>query len=69
VSGKQQACINWLHLEENYYNTTHHMSIGMIPFKALYGYDAPSFVSHTHYGIIKFSLFRKGQNPRSPTGA
>lgn len=26
------------------YNTTHHMSISMTPFRALYGYDALSFV-------------------------
>ena len=25
------------------YNTTHHMSIGMTPFKALYGYEALNF--------------------------
>jgi len=25
------------------YNTTHHMSISMTPFHALYGYDALSF--------------------------
>jgi hypothetical protein len=29
---------------EHCYNTTHHMSIKMSPFRALYGYDAPSFV-------------------------
>jgi len=26
------------------YNTTHHMSITMSPFRALHGYDAPTFV-------------------------
>ena len=26
------------------YNTTHHMSIRMSPFRALYEYDAPTFV-------------------------
>jgi hypothetical protein len=26
------------------YNTTYHMSIKMSPFRAFYGYDAPSFV-------------------------
>jgi hypothetical protein len=26
------------------YNTTHHMSIRMSPFRAFYGYDAPTFV-------------------------
>jgi hypothetical protein len=36
--------MKWLHLGEHCYNTTYHMSIGMSPFKALYGYDAPSFV-------------------------
>ena len=36
--------IKWFHLGENCYNTTYHMSIRMIPFKALYGYDTPSFM-------------------------
>jgi hypothetical protein len=36
--------IKWFHLEEHCYNTTHHMSVGMSTFKALYGYNAPSFV-------------------------
>jgi hypothetical protein len=26
------------------YNMTHHMSIRMSPFRAFYGYDAPTFV-------------------------
>jgi hypothetical protein len=38
------AWINWLHLGENFYNTTYHMSIGMNPFRSLYEYDAPSFM-------------------------
>ena len=33
----------WVHLGEFCYNTTFHLSIGMSPFKALYGYDAPNF--------------------------
>jgi hypothetical protein len=44
VSGQQKAWVKWLHLGEHCYNTTYHMSIGMTPFRALYGYDAPSFV-------------------------
>jgi hypothetical protein len=44
VSGQQKAWIKWLHLGEHCYNTTYHMSIGMTPFKALYGYDATTFV-------------------------
>jgi hypothetical protein len=44
VSGQQKAWIKWLHLGEHCYNTTYHMSIGMTPFRALYGYDAPTFV-------------------------
>jgi hypothetical protein len=44
VSGQQRDWIKWLHLRENCYNTTYHIPIGMSPFKALYGYDAPSFV-------------------------
>ena len=33
----------WLHLGEFCYNTTFHMSIGMSPFRELYGYDALTF--------------------------
>jgi len=44
VSGQQRAWLKWLHLGEYYYNTTHHMSIGMSPFYALYGYHPLSFV-------------------------
>ena len=44
VTGQQKAWIRWLHLDEYCYNTTYHMSIGMPPFRALYGYDATSFV-------------------------
>jgi hypothetical protein len=39
------AWVKWLHLGEFCYNTTHHMSIGMSPFKALYGYEAISFMN------------------------
>ena len=44
VSGQQRAWLKWLHLGEYCYNNTHHMSIGMSPFYALYGYHALSFV-------------------------
>jgi hypothetical protein len=44
VSGQQKAWVKWLHLGEYCYNTTHHMSIGMPPFRALYSYDPLSFV-------------------------
>lgn len=43
VLGQHQAWVKWLHLGEYCYNTTYHMSIGMPPFKALYGYDATTF--------------------------
>ena len=33
-----------LHLGKYCYNTTYHLSIAMTPFRALYGYDALSFV-------------------------
>jgi hypothetical protein len=42
--GQQKAWLKWLHLGEHCYNTTHHMFIGMTPFQALYGYDAPCVV-------------------------
>jgi hypothetical protein len=44
VVGQQRAWVKWLHLGEYCYNTTHHMSIGMSPFKALYGYDSLTFM-------------------------
>lgn len=44
VSAQQKAWVHWLHLGEHCYNTTYHMSIGMPPFKALYGYEPSSFV-------------------------
>ena len=43
VAGQQRTWIKWLHLGEYCYNTTHHMSIKMTPFKALYGYEALNF--------------------------
>ena len=43
VMGQQRAWVRWLHLGELCYKTTSHMSIGMSPFRALYGYDAISF--------------------------
>ncbi|KAH9295973.1 hypothetical protein KI387_039561, partial [Taxus chinensis] len=44
VTGHQRAWIKWLHMGEYCYNTTYQMSIGMTPFRALYGYDARTFV-------------------------
>jgi hypothetical protein len=44
VVGQQKTWVKWLHLGEHCYNTTYHMFAGMSPFRALYVYDAPSFV-------------------------
>lgn len=44
ATGQQTVWIKWLHLGEFCYNTTQHMSIGMLPFKALYGYEATSLM-------------------------
>jgi hypothetical protein len=44
VSGQQRTWVRWLHLREHCYNTTFHMSIAMTPFRALYGYDAPTLI-------------------------
>jgi hypothetical protein len=44
VGGKQRTWVRWLHMGDYCYNTTYHMSIRMSPFRALYGYDAPSFM-------------------------
>ena len=43
VGEQQKAWTKWLHLGEFCYTTTFHMSIGMSPFRELYGYDALSF--------------------------
>lgn len=39
MSRKHKAWLKWLYLGEHCYNTTYHISIGMVPFQALYGYD------------------------------
>ncbi|KAH9320972.1 hypothetical protein KI387_015611 [Taxus chinensis] len=44
VLGQHRAWVKQLYLCEYCYNTTYHMSTGMTPFRALYGYDARSFV-------------------------
>jgi hypothetical protein len=44
VIGQQRVWAKWLHLGEYFYNTTHHMSIGMTPFRVLYGYDSLTFM-------------------------
>jgi hypothetical protein len=44
VGGQQRTWVRWLHMGEYCYNMTYHMSIRMTPFRALYGYDAPSFI-------------------------
>jgi hypothetical protein len=44
VLSQHKAWVKWLHLGEYCYNTTHHMYIGMPPFRALYSYDPLSFV-------------------------
>ena len=46
VCGKKKTWIKWFHLGEFFYNTTFHVPIGMYPFKALYGYDASTFIDH-----------------------
>jgi hypothetical protein len=44
VAGQQRVWVKWLHLGEYYYNTTHHLSIDMYPFKDLYGCDSLNFM-------------------------
>ena len=46
ISLTRKAWIKWLHLGEFCYNTTFHMSIGMFPFKEIYGYDESTFIEH-----------------------
>ena len=52
VTGQQKEWLRWLHLGEYCYNTTFHMSIGMYPFYALYGYHDLSF-SDMMFGASK----------------
>jgi hypothetical protein len=54
VGGKQRTWVRWLHMGEYGYNTTYHMYIRMSPFRALYGYDAPSFME-TMFGDSRVS--------------
>jgi transposase InsO family protein len=44
VVGQQNAWVKWIYLGEYCHNTTHHLSIGMSPFKAMYSYDPLTFV-------------------------
>jgi hypothetical protein len=44
VAGQHKVWVWWFHLGEYCYNTTHHMSIGMKPFRTLYNYDPLSFL-------------------------
>ena len=44
VSAQQRVWVKWIHLGEYCYNAMYHMSIGMAPFKALYGYEPLSFI-------------------------
>lgn len=44
IAGHQKGWVKWIHLCEYCYNTTHHLSIQMSPFMALYGYEVPNFL-------------------------
>jgi hypothetical protein len=44
MGGKKHTWVIWFHMGEYCYNMTYHMSIRMSPLRALYVYDAPSFV-------------------------
>ena len=46
MSLESKTWIRWLHLGELYYNTTYHISIGMPPFRALYGYESLNDVDY-----------------------
>ncbi|KAL0405147.1 UNVERIFIED_CONTAM: hypothetical protein Slati_3828600 [Sesamum latifolium] len=46
VSEELQLCFRFLHLVEFWYNSTHHSSIGMMHFQALYGRTPPSIASY-----------------------
>ncbi|KAJ4812719.1 polyprotein [Rhynchospora pubera] len=38
---QQKKWVSWLSFAEYWYNTSHHQSLGMTPFQALYGYQPP----------------------------
>jgi hypothetical protein len=44
VAGQQKVWVRWFQLGDYCYNNTHHISIGMTPFRALYNYDPLSFL-------------------------
>ncbi|KAL0388981.1 UNVERIFIED_CONTAM: Gag-Pol polyprotein [Sesamum calycinum] len=46
VSEEPQLWFQFLHLAEFWYNSSHHSSIGMTPFQALYGRPPPSISSY-----------------------
>lgn len=49
VAGQQQTWVKWFRVGEYCYNTTHHMSIKMSPFRALYDYDPFDFTDLIFY--------------------
>jgi transposase InsO family protein len=61
VAGQQKAWVKWIHLGGSCYKTTHHMSIGMPPFRALYSYDPLSFVEIALV-TTRLPWFRSGFN-------
>ena len=44
ISRQQRTWVKWLYLGEYCYNSTYDMTIGISPFRALYGYEPFSFV-------------------------
>ena len=44
IAGQEKEWVKWVCLCEYCYNTTYQLSIQVIPFMVLYGYEAPNFL-------------------------
>lgn len=52
VNGYPKQWMKWLAWAEFWFNSSHNVSIGMSPFKALYGRDPPSIIKYHPEGTV-----------------
>nr|GEU47565.1 gamma-tubulin complex component 4 homolog [Tanacetum cinerariifolium] len=55
-SSKPKQWVKWLSWAEYWYNTSFHSSIGMTPFKVLYGRDPPTIMGYDKGGATTFEV-------------